>query len=183
MSHRNLRNALALTAFAVITLFGIAGATSASVLPRNVVLSLVSVQRYFPQVMRQQYSGRNATAAGNPTATRSVMYVDAGASRKVTLSVDRYASNGAASTAYREAVAKSKIPGFSPMAVPALGESSFGGSITRGSETHLGMGVIEGYLVVGVTLAGYPANAANLNKLGSLARAQAMAAQRLAPTR
>jgi hypothetical protein len=75
------------------------------------------VQKYFPQVIREQYSGGNGTAAGNPTATRSVIFVNADNSKKVTLTVDHYANGRDALAAYREAVSKSKIPGFAPVTV------------------------------------------------------------------
>lgn len=154
------------------------GAAAATVLPRNVILGMNIVQEYFPEVTREQYSGSNGTAAGNPTSTRSVIFVNADASKKVTLTVDRYVNGRDALAAYREAVSKSKIPGFAPISVPVIGQSTFAGRVTRGTETHLGVGAVDGNLVVGATLAGYSATDANIHKLSSLARAEDAAAKR-----
>lgn len=156
---------------------GVAAASNA-VLPRNVVVGLSVVQKYFAEVTREQYSGSNSTAVGNPAATRSVFFVNADGSKKVTLSVDRYASNGAALTAYREAVGKSKLPGFSPLTVPTIGQSTFAGRLTRGAETHVGMGALDGNLIVGATLAGFAASKTNINNLVSLARIEEATAKR-----
>lgn len=155
-----------------------AGAAAATVLPRNVIVGLSVVQEYFPHVTGERYSGTNQTAVGNATATRSVIFANADGARKVTLTVDRYASGRDAVSAYREAMAKSKIPGFAPVTVPAIGQASFAGRVTRGNETHLGLGAVDGSLIVGATLAGYPANDANVRKLVALARAQDAAAKR-----
>ena len=43
---------------------------------------LSTVQKYFPQVAHELYSGRNTTATGLPTATRSVIFVNGDASKK-----------------------------------------------------------------------------------------------------
>lgn len=161
-------------------LFLIAAAAESGVLPRGVIVSVSAVQTYFPQVTREEHSGSNATAVGAPTATRSVIFANGDASKKVTLSVDRYASGRDASAAYRSAIAKSRIPGSAPITVPVLGQATFAGRVTRGSETHVGMGILDGNLIVGATLAGYSANDANLHKLWALARLEATAAREAA---
>jgi D-alanyl-D-alanine carboxypeptidase len=155
------------------------GPLGASVLPRNVIVGLSVVQERFPQVRREQYSGGNGTAAGNPTATRSVIFVSDDASKKVTLTVDRYASGRDALSAYREAVQKSKIPGFAPMGVPVIGRMTFAGRVTRGTETHLGLGALDGNLVIGATLAGYAPSDASVYRLSSLARTEDARARRV----
>jgi D-alanyl-D-alanine carboxypeptidase len=162
--------AIAMLAFGAI-------ASAASVLPRSVVMELSAVREYFPQVTREQYSGSNGTAAGNPTATRSVIFANADASRKVTITVDRYATGRDALSAYREAVTKSKIPGFAPLTVPVIGQATFAGRVMRGSETHLGIGALDRTLIVGATLAGYGATDATVYRLGVLARAEDAAAR------
>jgi hypothetical protein len=84
-----------------------------SILPRNVVVATNVVNRFFPEVTSEASTGHNLTAVGNPKATRSVIYANSDSSRKVTISVDNYATPSDASSAYQEAVAKSKtVPGF-----------------------------------------------------------------------
>jgi hypothetical protein len=163
-------------AIAIATL----GATAApsAMLPRGAIVDLKAVQKYFPEVTRERYSGANVTAVGNPTATRSVIFANAGGSKKITLTVDRYASGGDALTAFHQAVAKSRVPGFVPITVPVIGQASFAGRVTRGSEAHLGVGAVDGNLVVGATLAGYAATDANVERLVALARAQDAQARR-----
>ncbi len=148
------------------------GAATQNVLPRSTVVGLSTVRNYFPEAVREHYSGANATAAASPTATRSVIFINNNGSKKVTVSVDRYATSREASSAYREAVAKSKIPGFAPLSVPQLGQATFAGTITRGAETHVGLGALTGNLIIGVTLAGYPATGDNIHRLVALAQAE-----------
>ncbi len=161
-----------------VALLGAVAATPSPVLPRSAIVELSTVQKYFPQVAREQYSGMNKTAAANPVATRSVIFASSDGSKKVTLSVDRYASGGDALSAFHVAVAKSKIPGFAPITVPVIGQSSFAGRVTRGNETHVGLGAVDGNVVVGATLAGYAATDANLQHLISLARLEDAQAKR-----
>jgi hypothetical protein len=92
--------------------------TPGSVLPRKVVIPISVVNRFF-SVTREASTGSNSTAVGNPEATRSVIYANSDSSKKVTISVDQYASPTDASSAYQEAVQKSKIvPGFKPISAP-----------------------------------------------------------------
>jgi len=177
MNDVNSNAHVAATALAV-ALLGAAAATPSAVLPRSAIVELSTVQKYFPQVTRERFSGMNTTAAGNPTATRSVIFASSDGSKRVTLTVDRYASGGDALTAFHQAVAKSKIPGFAPIVIPVIGQSSFAGRVTRGNETHVGMGAVDGNLVVGATLAGYSATDANVQHLISLARVEDAQAKR-----
>ncbi|HET6275984.1 MAG TPA: hypothetical protein VFE16_08670 [Candidatus Cybelea sp.] len=156
-----------------------AAALATAVLPRSAVLDLGTVQKYFPQVTREEYSGTNRTSSGDPTATRIVIFVNGDASKKVTISVDRYATGRDALAAYHQAVEKSKIPGFAPIGVPVVGQAAFAGKVTRGAETHLGIGAVNGKLVIGATLAGYAPTDANLHKLSSLLRTESTVAPTL----
>ena len=81
-------------------------ATGASdtTLPRNVVVSLSVVNRFFPEITQQDSTGSNSTATGNPKATRIVIYAAGDGSKKVTITVDQYGSSSDASSAYKQAV-------------------------------------------------------------------------------
>jgi hypothetical protein len=151
---------------------------SAAVLPANVVIPLSMVNRFFPEVTREASTGQNKTAVGRPKATRGVIYANAGGSKQVTVTVDQYKSPAEASSAYHLAVQKSKIPGFKPIAVAHLGQQAFAGTVTKGAETHVGLGALDGKLIVGVTLAGYEATPDNLAKLVEVARAEQTAANK-----
>ena len=62
------------------------------------------------------------------------------------------------------------VPGFNPVPVPTLGQRAFAGSVTRGAETRVGLGVLDDELIVGATLAGYDATSDNTVKLVGMAR-------------
>ena len=141
-------------------------------LPRTVVLDLATVRRFFPQVTHEAETGRDTTAQGNPNATRAVFFENDSGSKRVTISVDSYVNAAAASSAYATALEKSKIPGFKPLKVPNLGDKTFAGTVTMGSETHVGIGVLLGNLVVGATLAGFDASPANVGQLVDMTRAE-----------
>jgi hypothetical protein len=111
------------------------------------------------------------TAVGNPKATRSVIYTNSNGSKKVTITVDQYVSSKDASSAYEEAVQKSKaVPGFTPISAPNLGQNAFMATATRGEETHIVVGAMYGKFIVAITLAGYHPTPGTITKLGSLAR-------------
>lgn len=144
--------------------------TPGSVLLRKVVVPISVVNRFFT-VTREASTGQNLTAVGNPKATRSVIYANSDSSKKVTITVDQYTSPTDAASAYREAVQKSKIvPGFKPVSAPDLGQNAFIGTVTQGDETHIGLGALQGTLIVGATLVGYDPTADNIDKLVSLTR-------------
>jgi hypothetical protein len=144
--------------------------TPGSVLPRKVVVPIHVVNRFFT-VTWEASTGSNLTAVGNPKATRSVIYANSDSSKKVTITVDQYASPTDASSAYQEAVQKSKIvPGFKPVAAPDLGQNAFIGTVTQGDETHIGLGALQGTLIVGATLVGYDPTPDNIAKLVSVTR-------------
>ena len=147
-------------------------------LARKVVVPLRVVNRLFPEITRQTRTGRNPTATNNPKATRIVIYATGDGSKKVTITLDQYASSNDASSAYEQAVQKSQsVPGFAPVAVSDLGQRAFAGTVTMDAETHLGLGLLDGRLIVGVTLAGYDATRDNTAKLVALARTEAAAAK------
>jgi hypothetical protein len=151
---------------------------SDSLLPRNVIVPMSVVNRFFPEVTREASTGRNLTAVGNAKATRSVIYTNGDSSKKVTITVDEYPTASDASSAYQEAVAKSKtVPGFKPVPAENLGQNAFVGTVTQGGETHIGLGALHGMLIVGVTLAGYDSTPENTAKLISLTRKEERAAK------
>jgi hypothetical protein len=156
------------------------GNTNASdaLLSRNAVVPLTVVNRFFPEVTQEASTGVNVTAVGNTKATRSVIYANSDSSKKVTITLDQYASSSDASSAYQEAVQKSKtVPGFRPISAPNLGQNAFIGTVTRGEETHIGLGALHGALIVGSTLAGYDPTADNIARLLSLTREEEAAAK------
>jgi hypothetical protein len=147
------------------------------VLPRKVVVPISVVNRFFSQVTRETSTGSNLTAVGNPKATRSVIYANSDGSKKVTITVDQYASPTDASSAYQEAVQKSKIvPGFRLVSASDLGQNAFIGTVTQGDETHIGLGALQGTLIVGTTVVGDP-TPDNIAKLVSLTREEEAAAK------
>ena len=151
---------------------------SHSMLPRTVVVPISAVNRFFPEVTREASTGRNSTAVANAKATRSVIYANSDSSRKVTISVDQYSTASDASSAYQEAVAKSKtVPGFKPVPAENLGQDAFVGTVTQGGETHIGLGALHGRLIVGATLAGYDPTPENTANLISLTREEERAAK------
>src|SRR6476469_7984979 len=151
---------------------------SDSILPRKVVVPISTVNRFFPEVTREASTGRNLTAVANTKATRSVIYANSDSSKKVTITVDQYPTASDASSAYQEAVAKSKIvPGFKPIPAENLGQDAFVGTVTQGGETHVGLGTLHGTLIVGATLAGYDPTPENTAKLISLTSEEERAAQ------
>jgi hypothetical protein len=152
--------------------------TPGSVLPRKIVVPISVVNRFFPEVIQEASTGQNVTAVGNPKATRSVIYTNSDSSKKVTITVDQYASPTDASSAYQEAVQKSKIvPGFKPVFASDLGQNAFIGTVTQGDETHIGLGMLQGTLIVGATLVGYDPTPDNIAKLVSVTREEEAAAK------
>lgn len=170
---------LALTAGMTASLTGCGGSSanagipSEKLLPRNYVVLFALVNQYFDTIAQQQSTGTDSTAQGNPNATRAVFFVSGDSSQLVTITVDRYKNNSDASSAYQTALQKSEeVPGFQPIAIPAVGQQSFAGSVTQGSETHVGLGALQNKFVFGATLAGFDATADNVAALVGLARAQ-----------
>jgi hypothetical protein len=189
-----MRNGPTLTRFAAVVIVVIESlllsangqspspATSAkasdSTLPRRVVVPISTVNRFFPDVTREASTGRNLTAVANAKATRSVIYANSDSSKKVTITVDQYPTASDASSAYQEAVAKSKsVTGFEPLHAENLGQNTFVGTVTQGGETHIGLGTLHGTLIVGATLAGYDPTPENTARLISLTREEERAAK------
>jgi hypothetical protein len=154
------------------------GSTPASLLPRNAVVPMSVVNRFFPEVTHEASTGENLTAVGKPKSTRSVIYANSDNSKKVTITIDNYRTASDASSAYQEAVAKSKtVPGFKPVHAENLGQNAFVGTVTQEGETHIGLGALHGTLIVGVTLAGYEPTPENTAKLISLTHEEERAAK------
>ena len=146
---------------------------SDSVLPRQVAVPIGLVNRFFPEVTRETSTGQNLTAVDNPKATRSVIYANSDSSKKVTITVDQYVSSADTSSAYQEAVQKSRmVPGFKPISAPNLAPRAFVGTETQGAETHIGAGALDGTLIVAATLAGYEPIPGNVTKLIELIRTE-----------
>ncbi len=149
-----------------------------ALLPRDIVIPLNEVQTFFPDVTQESTTGWNATASGSPTATRSVAYTSGDGSKKVTISADAYATPADASAGYQQAVELSRaVPDVKAVPVPSLGEQAFAGSVTQNGQTHVGLGVLDGTMVVGATIAGYEATPENIARLTDLARAEVAAAK------
>ena len=152
--------------------------TSDSMLSREVIVPISTVKRFFPQITREASTGGNLTAVANAKATRSVIYANSDSSKKVTITVDEYPTPSDASSAYQEAVARSKsVPGFRPVPAENLGQNAFVGTVTQGGETHIGLGALHGMLIVGATLAGYDPTPENTARLISLTREEERAAK------
>jgi hypothetical protein len=69
------------------------------------------------------------------------------------------------------------VPGFKPVSAPALGQNAFIGTVTQGDETHIGLGTLQGTLIVGATLVGYDPTPDNIAKLVSVTREEEAAAK------
>ena len=170
---------LAVVVLLSVIAVGAASADSPSLLPRHWVIPLKRVEAHFPQVNRQASTGKNTTSSGKPIASRQVIYANHGSSRKVTLSVDRYSKRKRASSAFREAVRKSKqIPGFKPLPKPKVGQKAFAGTVTQGDETHVGVIALQGSLIMQSTIAGYQATDSNVSRIVRVTRKQVAAAKR-----
>jgi hypothetical protein len=163
---------LAVPAIALLSLTAGSAATAASarLLPRNAVVAVNVVTQYFPDVTTEANTGPNETSVGKPLASRSAVFTSADGRKKVTVSVDQYASTRDAAAAYRTAVKGSKAaPGFKPAATPKLGREAFAGTSQVGAEMHFGLGARDGRLIISVTHAGdIPVTPDNSSKLISL---------------
>jgi hypothetical protein len=172
---------------AAIALLSLAACSDAAppLLPRDTVVPVSVVTKFFPDVTKEASTGANETSVGKPIASRSVVFLSADGKKKVTLSIDQYATAGDAASAYQTAVKGSKAaPGFKPAAAPSLGEEAFAGTSQVGAETHFGFGARDGRLIVSATHAGdIPVTRDNSSKLISLGGAElATAKQVLGPS-
>jgi hypothetical protein len=141
-------------------------------LPRAVLVGLPGVRALFPQITKFGSTGPNRTAPGHPLATRQVIYQNA-EGQKVTISVDLYPNHQSALTAFDEAKEQSAaVPGFSRLPAPKVGQESFAGTVTQGSEVHVGIGVLNGREVIGATTAGFPSDTETIDNLTTLTRLQ-----------
>ena len=159
-------------AVAAIAFLSVAAAAATTLLPRDTVVPLSEVTKYFPDVTAEAGTGANETTVGSPEASLSVVFTSPDGTKKVTLSVDQYASAGEAKAAYDTAVEGSKVaPGFKPAESPNLGEAAFAGSSQVGDEMHFGLGALDGRLIISATHAGAipvtPENTKNLIDLSA----------------
>jgi len=171
--------ALALTIAMVTSIAGCGGSSAAadtassSLLPRNFVVLANLVNQYFDAITQQESTGEDSTAQGKPVATRAVFFVNDAGTLLVTITAGRYRNTSDAASAYQTALQKSEaVPGFTPISIPPVGQQSFAGSVTQGTETHVGLGALDGKFVFGATLAGFDATSDNVANLVGLARAQ-----------
>jgi hypothetical protein len=147
-----------------------------SVLPRDFIISLSTVQEVLPEMSQEIATGQDETAVGNPAGTRSVTYATADGSQRVVISVDQYRSPQDASSAYQQAFqASQEVPGAKLEPVPDLGQRAFIGVATQGNETHVGGGALDGERIVTVTLQGYDGTKENRAKVATIIRKQAAA--------
>jgi hypothetical protein len=164
---------LSVAAIALLSLAACGDAGRPQLLPRETVVPVSAVTKYFPDVTQESSTGLNETSVGKPIASRSVVFGSADGKKKVTVSVDQYASAGDATAAYQTAVQGSKAaPGFHPAATPDLGEEAFAGTSQVGAEMHFGLGARDGTLIMSATHAGdipvTPDNSNNLISLGGV---------------
>jgi hypothetical protein len=171
---------LSVAAMALLALAACGDAT-APLLPRDAVVPVGAVSKYFPGVTTEASTGPNATSVGKPVASRSVVFTSADGKKKVTLSVDQYASAGDAAGAFATAVEGSKAaPGFNPAAAPKLGEEAFAGTSQVGAEMHFGLGARDGRLIMSATHAGdIPVTPDNTNNLIALGGAELTTAKQV----
>ncbi len=147
------------------------GKDSTPLLGRDTVVPVSSVTRHFPEVTKEASTGPNETSVGKPIGSRSVVFTSADGKRRVTLSIDQYASASDAAAAYQTAVQGSvAAPGFKPAAAPDLGQEAFAGTSQVGDEMHFGIGTRDGRLIMSATHAGdipvTPDNSEKLIRLG-----------------
>ena len=153
-------------------------AATGKLLSRRFVVPLSLVRQYFPRVTQQKETGKNSTSSGKPVASRQVIYANLRASKRVTLSVDRYTSVKTASTAFQEAARKTrKVKGFSALRAPKIGERSSAGTVTQGDETHVGIAALQGSMIIQATIAGFDATRANIAKIVGLTRREVATAK------
>jgi hypothetical protein len=164
---------LVVLSVAAIALLSLAacGDASAPLLPRNTVVPVSVVTKHFPDVTTEASTGPNETSVGKPIASRSVVFTSADGKKKVTVSIDQYASATDAAAAYQTAVQGSKAaPGFNPAPAPTLGQEAFAGTSQVGDEMHFGLGARDDRLIMSATHAGdipvTPDNSNNLISLG-----------------
>jgi hypothetical protein len=153
--------------------------TTARLLPRESVVPLSSVTKYFPDVTEEGKAALNETTVGNASGSISVAFTDTDGTKKVTLSVDEYASADDAAAAFQTAVRASEAaPGFKLASAPNLGQEAFAGSSKVGDEMHFGLGVRDGRLIVSATHAGaIPVTQGNSTSMINLAAAMLIAAK------
>lgn len=159
-------------AAAAIAFFSGATIAATALLPRETIVPLSEVTKYFPDVTAEASAGENETKIGTPAASLSVIFTSSDGTKKVTLSVDQYASNEEAAEAFNSAIEGSKVaPGFKPAESPDLGKAAFAGSSQVGDEKHFGLGALDGRLIISATHAGAipvtPENTKNLVDLSA----------------
>ena len=152
-----------------------------TLLPRDAVVSVAVVTKYFPDVTQEASAGPNQTTAGNAVGSISVVFTSTDGTKKVTVSVDQYADNNDAAAAFQIAAEGSKsAPGFKPAPAPPLGEEALAGLSQVGAEQHFGLGARDGQLIISATHAGtIPVTSENSAKLVDLGREELINAKQV----
>jgi hypothetical protein len=123
---------------------------------------------------REAATGKDDTAVGKPTGTRSVTYATADGSQRVVISIDHYPSVKEAAAAYEQAFQMSqKVPGAKGAPVSNVGQRAFIGVATQGKETHVGGGALYRDMIVTVTLQGYDGTKENRARVTAIIVKQA----------
>jgi hypothetical protein len=145
-----------------------------SVLPRHLIVPLSTVRAVLPEMSREAATGKDDTAVGMPTGTRSVTYATAGGSQRVVISIDHYPSVKEAAAAYEQAFQMSqKVPGAKGAPVSNVGQRAFIGVATQGKETHVGGGALYRDMIVTVTLQSYDGTKENRARVTAIIVKQA----------
>lgn len=104
-------------------------AAAAETLPRDTVVPASAVAQVFPEVTKEAGTEPNQTSVGNATASIPVIFTSPDGRKKITLSVDQYASAADAAAAFATAVKASEVaPGDKQAETPDPGEEALAGS-------------------------------------------------------
>jgi len=151
-------------------------------LPRNMFVSLKVVREFFPEPIRQQNAAESSAPLGKALAARTIVYANKDGSRRVLLAVSLYANPSESTLAYQEALRKTQLPEFNPIAVSNVGQQVFG-IMTQGTETQVSIYSLDDMLMVTGTLAGYDATTEDISKLVDLTRKEVTEARAHVPAR
>ena len=99
-------NRAAVISVAALALLALAACSDVStpLVPREAIVPVSAVTKRFPDVTMEAGTGPNETRVGQPLASRSAVFTSADGKKKVTLSIDQYASVDDAASAYQRAV-------------------------------------------------------------------------------
>ena len=131
------------------------------------------VQRFFPELKREARTGPDPAAAGASKGSIAATYASGDGKKKLAVTAALYANATAANVAYRSALARAQTADAKPVALPRrIGQRSFAVAVEHAGREHLVVGALDGAVVVGTALAGYPADAHTIAKLAALTRTE-----------